>query len=37
VISVAGAPGSRQAVEDKINDRMKAFAAAYSVRWTDRP
>jgi fatty-acyl-CoA synthase len=34
VISVAGAPAMRRDVEEKINDRMKAFASAYTVRWT---
>jgi fatty-acyl-CoA synthase len=34
VISVAGA-GARSDVEAKINERMKAFATPYTVRWTD--
>jgi len=34
VISVANAAGARSDVEAKINERMKAFATAYTVRWT---
>jgi fatty-acyl-CoA synthase len=34
VISVTAAGGARRAVEDAIHERMKAFAVAYTVRWT---
>jgi fatty-acyl-CoA synthase len=33
-ISVADAAGARSEVEAKINERMKAFATAYTIRWT---
>ncbi len=35
VINVAGAAGRRSAVEETINERMKAFAVAYVVRWKE--
>src|SRR5262249_19114671 len=35
VISVAGSAGGRGDVEAKINERMKAFATPYSVRWME--
>jgi fatty-acyl-CoA synthase len=35
VISIAAPPGARRAVEDKIDERMKAFASAYVVRWSE--
>jgi hypothetical protein len=34
VIGVADAAGARSEVEAKINERMKAFAMPYTVRWT---
>ena len=34
VIGVADAAGARSEVEAKINERMKAFATPYTVRWT---
>ncbi|MEA2949609.1 MAG: fatty-acyl-CoA synthase [Alphaproteobacteria bacterium] len=34
VIGVADAAGARSEVEAKINERMKAFATAYTIRWT---
>jgi fatty-acyl-CoA synthase len=35
VISVTVATDARGAVEEKINERMKAFAGAYTVRWLE--
>jgi len=35
VISVTAAADARGAVEEKINERMKAFAGAYTVRWLE--
>jgi fatty-acyl-CoA synthase len=35
VISVADGAGARGDVEAKINERMKAFATPYTVRWTE--
>jgi fatty-acyl-CoA synthase len=34
VISVTAAADARRALEEKINERMKAFSSAYSIRWT---
>jgi fatty-acyl-CoA synthase len=34
VITVAGAAGERHDVEEKIHERMKAFAVTYTVQWT---
>jgi fatty-acyl-CoA synthase len=34
MISVAAAADARRALEEKINERMKAFSSAYSIRWT---
>ena len=34
VIKVAGAADARRNVEEKIHERMKAFAVAYTVQWT---
>jgi fatty-acyl-CoA synthase len=35
VISVAAAPDARRSVEDKIDERMKSFAVAYTVQWRE--
>jgi fatty-acyl-CoA synthase len=34
VISVTGTPDARRDLEDKIHERMKAFAVPYAIRWT---
>jgi hypothetical protein len=34
VISVTGTPDARRGLEDKIHERMKAFAVPYAIRWT---
>jgi fatty-acyl-CoA synthase len=36
VISASGAVSGRGAVEEKINERMKAFAVAYRVQWKEQ-
>jgi fatty-acyl-CoA synthase len=36
VINVAGAAAGRRAVEEKVNERMKAFAVAYRVQWKEQ-
>jgi len=34
VVTVTGIAGARRGVEEKIHERMKAFAIAYTVQWT---
>ncbi len=35
VISVRGAASARGDIEERIRERMKAFAAAYRVQWVE--
>jgi hypothetical protein len=34
VISVTEVSAARRDVEDRIHERMKAFAVPYAIRWT---
>ena len=34
VISITEVPAARRDVEDRIHERMKAFAVPYAIRWT---
>jgi hypothetical protein len=35
VISVTAATDARRAIEEKVNERMKVFPGAYTVRWVE--